>query len=275
MISVQANAERVALAASEIRVGEIRVHALVRPGPRPALFVHGLANSSAYFDDAGERPEIAGRGIVAFDLPGFGRTAAPERFGFGMDEQAAVVVGLVETLDLEEVTLVGHSMGGTIALLAAESLAGRLAELVLAEGKLQSEPHVWSTRIAAESPETWERIFADMQRRAEIVVRGGMLRRRVHAIRRAAPALRQTTAHAMRASAIALQEAASDPSLYERFMRFERPRRYLFGDQNLHVSLFKRLEADGAPIGVVPRAGHQMMLDNPEGFYRAVAHVVT
>jgi pimeloyl-ACP methyl ester carboxylesterase len=158
-------------------------------------------------------------------------------------------------------------MGGTIALLAAEALGPRLRELVVAEGKLHLEPDVWSARIAAEPPDSWERTFADMQRRAEVVVRGGMLRRRVHAILRAAPALRQTTARAMQASAIALQRTASDPSLYDRFMTLDRPRRYLFGDQNVHVDLFRRLEADGARIGIVPRAGHQMMLDNPAGFY--------
>jgi pimeloyl-ACP methyl ester carboxylesterase len=271
MTVVQVNVEHLALAATDVSVDGMLVHALVRPGPRPVVFVHGLANSSAYFDDAGERHELEGRGIVALDLPGFGRTAAPEGFGFTMEEQAQVVGGLVDALGLSDLTLVGHSMGGTIAVLAAYALGARLAELVVAEGKLQLEPNVWSSRIAAEPPESWERTFADMQRRAEIVVRGGMLRRRVHAIRRAAPALRQTTARAMQASAIALQTTASDPTLYERFMTLDRPRRYLFGDQNVHVTLFKRLEADGATIGIVPRAGHQMMLDNPTGFYAEVA----
>jgi pimeloyl-ACP methyl ester carboxylesterase len=271
MTVVQANAERPTLPASDVLVDDMLVHTLVRPGPRPVVFVHGLANSSAYFDDAGERPELAGRGIVALDLPGFGRTAVPKGFEFSMEEQARVVASLVQTLGLEDVTLVGHSMGGTIALLAVELLEGRLTELVVAEGKLQIEPHVWSTRIAAESPDSWERTFADMQRRAEIVIRGGMLRRRIHAIRRAAPALRQTTARAMQASAIALQTTASDPALYERYMRLELPHRYLFGEQNTHVALFKRLEGDGAALGIVPHAGHQMMLDNPDGFYAEIA----
>jgi len=270
MVLAETNAERAPLTTSEVLVDGIAIHALVRPGPRPVVFVHGLANSSAYFDDAGDREELSGRGIVAFDLPGFGRTAAPDGFTFSMEQQARVVVGLIEALDLDDVTLVGHSMGGTIALLAAEALAGRLAELIVAEGKLRLEPYVWSARIAAEPFEVWERTFADMQRRAEIVVRGGMLRRRVHAIRRAAPALRQTTARAMHASAIALQRTAADPALYDRFLSFARPCRYLFGENNLHVTLYQRLVGDGATVEIVPGAGHQMMLDNPDGFYQAV-----
>jgi pimeloyl-ACP methyl ester carboxylesterase len=254
-----------------LELGDTQVFALARPGPSPVVFVHGLAASSAYFDDAGGRPELAGRGIVALDLPGFGRSAAPPGFGFTMAEYVEVVLGAVRVLGLREPTLVGHSMGGTVCVLAGEALGGSLDALFAAEAKLQPEPDLWIAQLACEPDDAWARTFAGLQRRAEIYVRGSMYRRRPQAIRRAAPALRQTTARALQASAQSLLATASDPAFYGRYLALRRPSRYIFGDQNVSASLYARLRADGAAITVVPRAGHLMMLDNPEGFYGAIA----
>jgi pimeloyl-ACP methyl ester carboxylesterase len=235
------------------------------------MFVHGFAASGAYFLEAPEREELAGRGIVIPDLPGFGRTAAPEGFAFTMAEQARVVADTADALGLAELTLVGHSMGGTIAVLAVEALGQRLRELVLVEAILQHEPLAWTTAIAAMAPAAWEDELERLRRRPLMFARGSMVRRRPHAIERVAPAITQTTAVATHLSAMSLRETAADPTLYGRFRALGVPALYLFGDRNLDVAFYERLRADQAPIVVVHHAGHLMMLDNPAAFYATVA----
>lgn len=259
-----------ALSPVELRLAGRRVHGLERPGPRPVLFVHGLAGSSAFFADAGERHELEGRGVLAIDLPGFGASPAPAQFGFTMREQAEVVAAAVEHLGAG-VTLVGHSMGGTSAVLAAELVRERLAAIVVAEGVLCYDPTIWSEQIARISASEWEHAFADLQRRPEIFVRGGMVRRRKEAVARAAPAVRQTTARAMRASAADLHEVSIDPRTYARFLALRPQPIYVFGDYHDNTAVYARLREDGACVVDVHRAGHLMMLDNPEGFYGIVA----
>jgi pimeloyl-ACP methyl ester carboxylesterase len=259
------------LDAVELRLGRARVRAIARPGPRPVVFVHGLAASSAYFADAGARPELAGRGVVALDLPGFGATPAPDGFGFTMREQAEVVARAVEAVAPDaSATLVGHSMGGTISVLAVDEMGARVARLVVAEAILYFDPTLWSEEIAAMSEPEWAEAFAGLMRRPEVFARGAMLRRRPEAVARVAPALLQTSAEAMRRSAVDLQSTAADPTLYERFLALAPPPVYVFGGYHDNTTVHARLTRDGARVEVVPRAGHLMMLDNPDAFYAIV-----
>ena len=254
-----------------IDTGAGLVHALVRPGPRPVVFVHGLAASSAFFLDAWECERLDGRGLVALDLPGFGETPAPEGFGFTMREHAEALAAAVEALDLWQVTLMGHSMGGTVAVLASGRLAPRLEALVLAEGVLRRDVEIWSDALARRSPDAWAREFADIRRRPRVFARGLMLRRRNEALSRITPAVTQTTAEAVFASAVDLQRTAEDPSVYARFVGLDVPRCFVYADYHAGMRFVDRLRHDGVPTAVVPRAGHAMMLDNPDAFYRIVA----
>jgi pimeloyl-ACP methyl ester carboxylesterase len=258
--------------AVELEAAGARVRALARPGPRPVVFVHGLSASSAYFADAADRAELAGRGLLAIDLPGFGGSPAPAGFGFTVDEQAAVVAAAAERAGGDAITLVGHSLGGTIALVVAERLGPRVAALVLAEAILTYDPALWSEQIARMSEDAWAEAFAAIQRRPDIYARGSMLRRNKAAVERIAPCVLQTTAHAMRASAVALQEAQLREGYYARYLALARPKTFVFGDLHDNTAFFAALKRDGARIAVVPRAGHLMMIDNPDAFYAIVVN---
>jgi pimeloyl-ACP methyl ester carboxylesterase len=83
----------------------------------PVLALHPLALESSAFDDLG--PALAERGlrVIAIDLPGFGRTPAPD-----VELTPAVLAGpvleLARTLEPRP-HLLGVSMGGRVALEAA------------------------------------------------------------------------------------------------------------------------------------------------------------
>ncbi|MEH3054397.1 MAG: alpha/beta hydrolase [Patulibacter minatonensis] len=98
-------------------------------GDRAIVLVHGLAASRAVW--ASTVPLLVARGwrVVAVDVPGFG-ASPPAGDGFELDAVAgALVAGLPD--DLDRFTLVGHSMGGAVALTAASLAAERVDGLVL------------------------------------------------------------------------------------------------------------------------------------------------
>ncbi|MHC4697180.1 MAG: alpha/beta fold hydrolase [Planctomycetota bacterium] len=67
--------------------------------------------------------------VIAIDLPGHGASGA-DRKSWSIDGLGADVAVVVRGLELEQVVLVGHSMGGPVALAAAPKLGGILRGIV-------------------------------------------------------------------------------------------------------------------------------------------------
>ncbi|MGA3362173.1 MAG: alpha/beta fold hydrolase [Solirubrobacteraceae bacterium] len=95
----------------------------------PIVFVHGLGGRWQNWIE--NIPHVAGeRRVVAFDLPGFGRSQLP-REPISITGYAAALDRLCDLLELESVVLVGNSMGGAIAAETALRYPARVKRLVL------------------------------------------------------------------------------------------------------------------------------------------------
>jgi pimeloyl-ACP methyl ester carboxylesterase len=80
-------------------------------GP-PILFLHGCSGTGfeAYF----VHDDLDGWHIIASDLPGFGRSGKPE-IDYNLSYYLNFVRGFIAALGLEELVLIGSSLGGKIA----------------------------------------------------------------------------------------------------------------------------------------------------------------
>ncbi len=127
-----------------------------RPGP-PLLFVHGAGASSAVW--LGMLHRLARmRRCVALDLPGHGRS---EGAVASIDEMKDAVGLVAATLCLGPSVLVGHSMGGLVALAAALAWPDKVAGLALVGTAARigvSEPFV---RILRDEWARWPRFLAE------------------------------------------------------------------------------------------------------------------
>ena len=96
---------------------------------RPVLLLHGGASDATTWDFFAEALVAHGMRVIAPDLRGHGGTA---RSGaYPLSAFADDVLGLLDALGLDQVALVGHSLGAHAAALAAQRAPHRFTALVL------------------------------------------------------------------------------------------------------------------------------------------------
>ena len=102
------------------------------------VLLHGYAGSS--FSWRAWVPALAPRGrVFLVDVKGFGKAARPDDDRYAPRDQAELILRLIEDEGLTGITLVGHSLGGGVALQVALGLqdlgeAARLRRLVIVAG---------------------------------------------------------------------------------------------------------------------------------------------
>ena len=130
-----------ALTAHELELHGHRV-SYRRAGSGPALLLlHGITDSSATWE--GVAPALADHfTLIAPDLLGHGESATP-RGDYSLGAHASGVRDVLTALGIERVTVVGHSLGGGIAMQFAYQFPERTERLVLvSSGGLGREVHL-------------------------------------------------------------------------------------------------------------------------------------
>jgi pimeloyl-ACP methyl ester carboxylesterase len=95
----------------------------------PLLMVHGINGSSDYWYPSAI-PRLADeRHVVAVDLPGNGFSG--QLGGYGLDVWADFLPAFMDVLGMERADLLGHSMGGQVAIGAVVRHPERFRKLVL------------------------------------------------------------------------------------------------------------------------------------------------
>jgi pimeloyl-ACP methyl ester carboxylesterase len=108
-----------------------RLHVVER-GQGPALLlVHGLAGQLCHFTYAIVDELAAQYRVVAVDRPGSGYSVRAPGASAALGAQADVLAALIAELGLGRALVVGHSLGGAVALALAQRHPERVAGLLL------------------------------------------------------------------------------------------------------------------------------------------------
>lgn len=117
--------------------GGISIHYRVGgDGPVPLLFLHGFAASHTTWHDIVPLFPADRFRIYLIDMKGFGLSAKPRDGVYSIEDQAVMVRAFIREQAFSSVILIGHSLGGGVALRAcmqmrSESDPCRVAKLVL------------------------------------------------------------------------------------------------------------------------------------------------
>jgi pimeloyl-ACP methyl ester carboxylesterase len=226
------------------RVGAHTIHAAEGGSGSPLLLLHGLAGSCRWW---GHNLDGLGRHfrVYAPDIPGFGLSRSRQRFNLhGVADELA---RWMDQLGLRQAHVVGHSMGGYVAIDMAARYPELVDRLVLVSAAVRAgdvhQPHA--------SPSS---------RCRKPSMRGLS----------ALPLLLSDLCRCSPQSIFAATEGLMRTRVEDRLRRIQAPTMVLWGDRDAMVpitqgyALASQLPCD--ELVVIEQAGHHPMWDQPETF---------
>jgi pimeloyl-ACP methyl ester carboxylesterase len=257
----------------------------------PLLFVHGFGNDAHVWDDVA--PAVAPYyRTLALDLRGHGDSDRDPEARYDYDFHVADLEAVTARLGIERFVLVGHSLGGRIAMLFAGRHPERMAGLAIVDSAPELDPR-GTVRIqldlqrsagGAEASGGGGPSFASEAEYRELLARNypAAGREQLHRLAR----------HGLRARADGRFEPKLDPAwfrgrkgagetemrdrearitseLWDALARVPCPTLVVRGAASDVVSadvadrMAEEVLAQGRLV-VIPRAGHSVMVDNPE-----------
>ncbi|MBP2479410.1 pimeloyl-ACP methyl ester carboxylesterase [Crossiella equi] len=210
----------------------------------------GLASTISFGPVIGH-PAVAGRGRhVVVDLLGSGWSDHDDEFTYTIDDHATAVAAVLDALALRSIRLVGHSLGGSVAISLAAQRPDLVGELVVAEPNLDPGIGGMSAQIAGFDEET----FVATGMRTILELNNSAIGVRT---------LRRWSPRGLHRTAVSL--LAERPATFRaQLTALAVPKRYLSGE--LTGEDLGSLRATGCDVRVVPGAAHLMMEDNLDGF---------
>ena len=101
---------------------------------QPMLLLHGFMAHAHVWDDFASR-FYSYYHVIALDQRGHGESQWSKDVAYTMDDHFSDIALFIETLKLEELILVGHSMGGRHALFCAACVPHKVDRLILVDAR--------------------------------------------------------------------------------------------------------------------------------------------
>ncbi|WP_175407511.1 alpha/beta fold hydrolase [Streptomyces sp. TRM64462] len=224
---------------------------------RVVVFLHGLGCAgTADYPQVAAQPELAGSRAVVVDLLGHGYSDRPEAFGYSLHDHARSVAAVLDHCGIRGAALVGHSMGGAVAIVLASERPELFSRVVVAEPNWHAGGGLYSRAVAAYTE-------ADFSAYGFGEVLAGY--EPAYAAR-----VRVTAPFALHRSAVGLVRG-TEPDMGARFLALPHARALVVGARSRPYEDEDVMREAGVPVLEVPEAGHDLSHDNPRGFAAALA----
>lgn len=253
----------------------------VGAGARPLVLVHGL---TGFRDDFRERlPALAALGrTIIYDHRGHGDSAnTGDAASYTFEQLTADLGALLDARGVARCDLLGHSMGGMIALRFALAQPQRVASLVLMDTAARAPDHMPRAPFAAAGAiaraDGMATLVTLLRARAEMETDRPPAERRLEA-EWGADAYwerrrRRFIAMDPEAFAVMTLELVDQPSLTERLGEIRCPTTILVGEEDagfLAPSEEMAAAIPGAELIRIPAAAHSPQLENPAAWLAAI-----
>lgn len=114
-----------------IQISTGQLHYIEKGEGPPILMIHGLGAQLGNFDTGLADDLARDHRVIAVDRPGMGWSDRPDDADASPRAQAALMVEVIEALGLEKPLIVGHSLGGAIAMCLALDAPEKISGLAL------------------------------------------------------------------------------------------------------------------------------------------------
>jgi pimeloyl-ACP methyl ester carboxylesterase len=238
------------------------------------LYLPGLASAAIMFLDTIQTNVLKNNRSILVDYFGSGFSDAPEDFEYSLNQYVEMAVAVLEKEKLEDVEVIGHSMGGTIAIQLARDHPDLVSKLVICEANIEPGGGPGTSQIVSMGHQYYES--------------EGLPHWREETRRKAAKGdemstflltvwCHSTTEAIFRGSEM-LVNLPSD--FKERFFDLTIPKTFIYGDSNIphppnrswpDAPYPEELRSHGVNIAIIPDSGHLMMIDNLSKFAESIA----
>ncbi len=219
----------------------------------PIFCLHGLGSSATAFDPFVEL--LPQHQIIAVDFAGHGKRVNNAYVDDPLTFAANELITLIRTEQINRFGLIGHSMGGAVALLVAQAMPVSIATLILIEGNLIEEDcGVASRKLAkAQGLNEVEAIKQEIIEHVKDLPQPGW--------QIWAKDLVSVTPQVLQDYAKPLFKLSQSGNLLKAFRDFEGLKYYLYGDDYLGHPILLQLK--NISTHHVKNAGHFVMQDQP------------
>ncbi|UCF66592.1 MAG: alpha/beta hydrolase [Acidobacteriota bacterium] len=243
----------------------VRERAAAAEARATLVWIHGLGESGLCFEQIVTDAELAATRHLVADLPGYGRSAWPE-IPATLTETADRLAGWLVRRGEPPSVLVGHSMGGVIALLLAERHPQLVLALIDIDGNKSIDDCSFSEPAARASAESFRaRGFESLK---EQVYRDGA---RDEALRGYYVSLRLADPVSYHAHARELVALSLDERLADRLAALRLPALFVAGvPRGVSERSRELLARAGVRCALVTESGHWPFIDRPRQFTAAI-----
>ena len=281
-----------------IPAGDVRIF-VQEAGPptgKAVVLVHGTGAWSEIWRDTMQALAAAGYRAIAIDVPPFGYSDKPRGvLAYAREKQARRILAVFAALRLQQVALVGHSVGARPATEAALREPGRIERLILVDPALGLQPTSAGAPRFAQNDAAWPvRAFFTARPlrnavlatygtnplstarlfRSFVAVKDAVTSARVQMLQR--PLVVEGTTNGY-GDWLQYLVAARDTSLGSDLTRFAHLRMPLFliwGDRDTVTPLWQgealRTLVPGSELVVLPGVGHIPYVEDPRRFNDAL-----
>lgn len=228
------------------------------------VFLHGIGCAKECFDEVFKTDLAQKYSILTFDFVGFGDSDKPEDFEYTLEQHAEITKLLIEQFNPHAVSIVAHSMGGTIGLILAQKLQD-LDWFVNLEGNLISKDAGIVSRRTAEQTEV------DFVQSGYDTFLKNLKQSDDSAFQVWAKWYENSSRVAVYRSGASLVEW-SDGGMLPGYFTDLKKKAFIHGDKT-GISHLVGVLKDIRTISI-PNSGHFMMLDNPKVLYEEINNLL-
>ena len=232
------------------------------------LYLHGLGCAKDDVLPMADHDVLAAFRLTAFDFPGCGETPYIDDVTLQIDDLVELTRQFVAALPLDDFVIVGHSMGGLVALLLCELCPTAVRGFVNIEGNLAPEDCMFSRKAIAVDFASFETTLFPEMKRGFASTPGAGFARYLATLERGA------STRAYYDYAFQMVAYSDRGNLLDRFLALNIPTLFVYGSKNEHLSYLPTLRASSCAVARIENADHLPFHDNPDAFAEALGAFV-